>query len=51
MVWKNDPYKNFVILEYKIKNTTATPLSNFYMGIFADWDILSGGSQRPCVMG
>ncbi|HET6544372.1 MAG TPA: S8 family serine peptidase [Chryseolinea sp.] len=45
LVWKNDPYKNFVILEYKIKNTTSTPLSNFYMGIFADWDILSGGSS------
>ena len=45
MVWKNDPYQNFVILEYKIKNTTASPVSNFYMGIFADWDIFSGGSS------
>jgi subtilisin family serine protease len=45
MVWDNDPYKNFVILEYKIKNTTATAMSNFYMGIFADWDVLSGGAS------
>jgi PKD repeat protein len=45
MVWKNDPYQNFVILEYKIKNTTADPLTNFYMGIFADWDILAGGGS------
>ncbi|HEX6224165.1 MAG TPA: S8 family serine peptidase, partial [Chryseolinea sp.] len=44
MVWQNDPYRNFVILEYKIKNTTATDLDNFYMGIFADWDILAGGA-------
>jgi serine protease len=45
MVWKNAPYRNFVILEYTIKNTTTDPLTNFYMGIFADWDILSGGSS------
>ncbi len=47
MVWKDDPYKNFVILEYKIKNTTGSALTNFHMGIFADWDIASnGGSDR-----
>jgi PKD repeat protein len=44
LVWKDDPYKNFVILEYKIKNTTLNPISNFHVGIFADWDIISGGS-------
>lgn len=45
MVWKDDPYKNFIILEYKVKNATPDPLANFYMGIFADWDILSGGGS------
>lgn len=45
MVWKEQPYQNFVILEYKIKNTTSTPIANFFMGIFADWDIASGGSS------
>ena len=44
LVWKNDPYKNFVILEYKVKNTTTDPIADFYFGIFADWDIASGGS-------
>lgn len=47
LVWKDDPHKNFVILEYKIKNTTSDAISNFHMGIFADWDIaLNGGSDR-----
>ena len=47
MVWRDDPFKNFVILEYKIKNTTSNPVANFHMGIFADWDIASnGGSDR-----
>lgn len=45
LVWKEDPYRNFIILEYKIKNTTSSPLSDFFMGIFADWDILAGGSS------
>ena len=47
MVWKDDPYRNFIILEYKIKNTTSSPVTNFHMGIFADWDIAAnGGSDR-----
>lgn len=47
LVWKNEPYQNFVILEYKIKNTTTVPLTNFYMGMFADWDVLAdGGSDK-----
>jgi subtilisin family serine protease len=45
MVWNEDPYKNFVILEYKIKNTKTDPVTNFHMGLFADWDIQSGGSS------
>src|SRR5260221_8815258 len=39
LVWKDSPYDKFVILEYKIKNPTTQPLSNFHLGIFADWDI------------
>jgi len=47
LVWNNDPYRNFIILEYKVKNTTATPIADFYFGMFADWDIaLSGGGDR-----
>jgi hypothetical protein len=44
MVWANDPYRNFIILEYKIKNTTMNPVTDFYFGIFADWDIASAGA-------
>jgi hypothetical protein len=44
LVWNEDPYQNFVILEYKIKNVTSNPVTGFYMGIFADWDIVSGGA-------
>ena len=47
LVWKNDPFKNFVILEYKVRNMTASAIADFYFGIFADWDIaLSGGGDR-----
>jgi serine protease len=44
LVWNEDPYRNFVILEYKIKNVTSNPVTGFYMGLFADWDIVSGGA-------
>ena len=39
LVWNHDPYRDFVILEYKISNTTDQPVSDFYFGLFADWDI------------
>jgi len=45
LVWKEAPYDKFVILEYKIKNPQATALTNYYFGMFADWDI-SGNGQK-----
>jgi len=45
MVWNHSPYRDFVILEYKVKNTSASALSNFHFGIFADWDISSAGAN------
>lgn len=45
LVWRDAPYDNFVILEYKIKNTQATQLNDFYVGLFADWDISFGGAK------
>jgi len=45
LVWREYPYDQFVILEYKIKNPQATPINNFYFGIFADWDISFGGAK------
>ncbi|HKY55162.1 MAG TPA: PKD domain-containing protein, partial [Anaerolineales bacterium] len=45
LVWNHSPYPDFVILEYKVKNTSATALANFHFGIFADWDISSAGAN------
>lgn len=45
MVMKEAPYDKFVILEYKVKNPTASAMSNFYFGIFSDWDITTDGAQ------
>lgn len=44
LVWNEAPYLNFIIVEYKIKNTSASQVSDFHFGIFADWDIVSGGA-------
>jgi serine protease len=45
LVWQNEPYDRFVIVEYKIKNTQAAALTDFYFGLFADWDISLNGTQ------
>lgn len=46
LVWAKEtgsPYNDFVILEYRIKNTSTSEMEDFYFGIFADWDIAQGG--------
>lgn len=48
MVWKNDPtghYNDFAIIEYTLKNVTPINISNFYFGLFADWDISRNGTS------
>ncbi len=45
LVWKNEPYQDFVIVEYKVKNVTNVPINNFYVGLFADWDIVDHGAN------
>ncbi|MCC9137456.1 PKD domain-containing protein [Pontibacter silvestris] len=37
--WNEDITKDFIILEYHIKNITPDTLRNLYSGVFADWDI------------
>lgn len=37
--WSTVGNRKYVIVEYVIKNTGGTALSNLYAGIFADWDI------------
>ena len=43
MAWREAPYDKFVILEYIVSNPTANPITNFNLGLFADWDITDGG--------
>ena len=41
--WATAPNEQFVIWEYLIKNKSATnTVTNFYGGVFADWDIDGG---------
>jgi len=43
LAWNTVPNKQFVIWEYRIKNThTTDTLKNLFVGIFADWDIDGG---------
>jgi serine protease len=37
---------NYIIMKYKIKNTTSSPISNFYAGLFNDWDIGASGASN-----
>lgn len=37
--YNDDGHRNYVMLEYTIVNTNTLPISNFYAGIFTDWDI------------
>jgi len=45
LVWKDQPYDKFVIMEYVISNPTANAMTNFYFSLFADWDITQNGTQ------
>ncbi|MEO8209329.1 MAG: S8 family serine peptidase [bacterium] len=38
---------NYIIMKYKIKNTTTSTIPNFFAGLFSDWDIgASGGLNK-----
>ncbi|MEP6736832.1 MAG: S8 family serine peptidase [Chryseolinea sp.] len=45
LVWDDDPYRDFIILEYKIQNKTDAAISNLYAALFADWDIANNGAN------
>lgn len=36
--------EDYVIMKYKIKNTTTSAISNFYAGLFSDWDLGASGA-------
>jgi serine protease len=37
--WVSAGDRNYVMVEYVIKNTGTSPLTNMYAGVFADWDV------------
>ncbi|MGC3944169.1 MAG: S8 family serine peptidase [Chryseolinea sp.] len=45
LVWNEQPDRNFVILEYTVKNQTTSTMQDLYFGLFADWDIADQGAH------
>jgi len=43
--YSDNGHRNYVILEYDLINTSGKELSNLYVGIFADWDIVSASNN------
>lgn len=39
--WSNPPYDDFVILSFSLQNVSGEQLSDLYVGLFMDWDIIS----------
>ncbi|MBC8084049.1 MAG: S8 family peptidase [Hymenobacter sp.] len=46
--WAQAPHRDYVTLEYQIKNVTPDTLKPLYMGLFADWDL--GDYSRNAVV-
>lgn len=40
--FSNTPNDNFIILDYTFINNSGTNVSNFYAGLFFDWDMIDG---------
>ena len=38
--WTSPGDRNYIMVSYSIKNTSANTLNNLWVGIFTDWDIL-----------
>lgn len=41
---KDKPNDKFVIMEYTLTNNSTAPITNFRLGLFADWDISVNGA-------
>ena len=39
MAWTSDADQDYVIIEYKITNNSGADATDFYVALFADWDI------------
>lgn len=46
MAWEQEDYSNFIIIEYQFINNNAQAISNFFAGIFADWDLIAPGNNK-----
>ena len=44
--WSGDPYKNFIILKYRFANNSSKVISNFYAGLFFDWDMVESSGDN-----
>ncbi len=40
--FNNSPDNNYIILRYSFTNNSTNNISNFYTGIFCDWDLVDG---------
>ena len=45
LVWNEDPDRDFIILEYTVKNQSTAEIQDLYFGLFADWDIADQGAH------
>ena len=45
LVWNEQPDRDFIIMEYTVKNETTSPMQDLYFGLFADWDIADQGAH------
>ncbi|MFH1005385.1 MAG: S8/S53 family peptidase [Bacteroidota bacterium] len=44
--WSTVPYRKFILVKYKIKNTNNSTLDTLYAGIIADWDITNAWQNK-----
>lgn len=44
--WDANPFRKFVIVQYNIKNTGTSSLSNLFAGIFCDWDVQTYANNK-----
>lgn len=45
MAWNQEGSSDFYIIEYEIVNKSESSISNLHLGLYADWDIGSSGSN------
>ncbi|AHM62448.1 subtilisin-like serine protease [Flammeovirgaceae bacterium 311] len=44
-IWRESPNEKSVIVEYIIRNKSRTDIEDYYMGLYADWDINSDNNR------